>query len=176
MNDYEVGAEFYEVQYMRHPALLAFVAIIAAFMWISFVRQVVYGIPFGAHPAQDWVLWVFVLLFGVGLPVLIYTARLETVVREGALMFRYVPFHMSWRVVPCTSIVRADAQRYSPLREFGGWGIRFGRRGRAYSASGSRGVRIECRDGDRFLLGSARAVELARCIAACREKSDGDRS
>ena len=171
MNDYEVGAEFCEVQYMRHPALLTFVAIIAAFMWISFVRQVIYGIPFGTNPAQDWVLWVFVLVFGIGLPVLIYTARLETVVRDGSLMFRYVPFHLSWRMVPCASIVRAEAQRYSPLREFGGWGIRFGRRGRAYTASGSRGVRIECRDGDRFLLGSGRAVELARCIAECREKT-----
>jgi hypothetical protein len=172
MNDDENDAAFYEVQYMRHPVLLAVVGIIAALMWISFVQQIIYGVPFGTNPAPDVVMWVFVLLFGVGLPVLIYAARLETVVRDGALMFRYVPFHLAWRVVPCASIVRAKAEDYSPLREFGGWGIRFGWKGRAYSASGNMGVRIECRDGDRFLLGSGRAAELARCIGECMRQEE----
>ncbi len=172
MSDEGNGTAFYEVQYMRHPALLAVVGVIAALMWISFVQQIIYGVPFGTNPAPDWVMWLFVLLFGVGLPVLIYAAHLETVVQGGALIFRYVPFHLAWRVVPCTSIVRAEAEDYSPLREFGGWGIRFGRRGRAYSASGNRGVRIECRNGDRFLLGSGRAAELARYIGECIGKEE----
>ena len=172
MSGHEKGAGFYEAQYMRHPVLLAVVGIIAALMWVAFVQQMIYGVPFGTNPAPDGVMWFSVLLFGVGFPVLIYTACLETVVRDGALMFRYVPFHLAWRVVPCTFIVRAEAEDYSPLWEFGGWGIRFGRRGRAYSVAGSRGVRIECRDGNRFLLGSGRAAELARCIRECMRQEE----
>ena len=158
---------YYERQYMRHPLLLAVVGFIGALMWVAFVRQIIYNIPFGTNPAPDWLMWLFVLLFGVGLPVLMYGAHLEILLWDGVLMYRYVPFHVRWRTVPCSAIVRAEAVTYSPLREFGGWGIRWGRWGRAYSASGTRGVRIECREGDRFLLGSGRAQELAQCILIC---------
>ena len=160
---------YYERQYVRHPALLAIVGIIGALMWVAFVPQIIYGMPFGTNPAPDGVMWLFVIVFGVGLPALVFGARLEILLGDGDLMYRYVPFHLAWRRVPCSAIVRAEAVTYAPLREFGGWGVRYGRRERAYSASGTRGVRIECSDGDRFLLGSGRSEELARCIAACRE-------
>jgi hypothetical protein len=49
---------------------------------------------------------------------------------------------------------------YRPFREYGGWGIRFGRQGIAYTVSGDRGVLVRLRNGRSFLLGSKRPESL----------------
>jgi hypothetical protein len=56
--------------------------------------------------------------------------------------------------------VDARAVAYQPLLEYGGWGIRLGRRGWAYTISGNRGVQIALKDGKSFLLGSQREIEM----------------
>ena len=55
------------------------------------------------------------------------------------------------KVVPYDEILSLKSVTYSPLREFGGWGVRgFGRR-RAWTARGSHAVALEL-TGDRELL------------------------
>ena len=49
---------------------------------------------------------------------------------------------------------------YSPLAEYGGWGIKWGRSGLALNARGDRGVRLTLTDGRRVLVGSQRPEEL----------------
>jgi hypothetical protein len=55
---------------------------------------------------------------------------------------------------------------YSSLRDYGGWGIRYGSKGKAYNVSGSRGVRLELSNGKRLLIGSQRPEELSEAVAA----------
>jgi hypothetical protein len=38
--------------------------------------------------------------------------------------------------------------------EYGGWGIKYGKMGKAYNVSGNRGVQLEFTDGKRLLIGS----------------------
>lgn len=54
--------------------------------------------------------------------------------------YRYLPIHLSWRVVPLNEIRTVESTGHRPIREFGGWGIRFGRRGRACTVSGTDGL------------------------------------
>ncbi len=49
---------------------------------------------------------------------------------------------------------------YRPILEYGGWGIRYGLRGRAYNVSGNRGLRVELTNGKHILFGSAKPEEL----------------
>jgi hypothetical protein len=58
---------------------------------------------------------------------------------------------------------------YSPLRDYGGWGIRYGSKGKAYNVSGNRGVRLELSNGKRLLFGSQRPEELSEAVAAASE-------
>ncbi|NVL91956.1 MAG: hypothetical protein HWN71_02845 [Desulfobacterales bacterium] len=53
---------------------------------------------------------------------------------------------------------------YNPLKDYGGWGIRYGRGGRAYNVSGNRGVYLELSNGKSLLIGSLQPEELARAI------------
>lgn len=61
-------------------------------------------------------------------------------------------------------IVSAESVSYSPLGEFGGWGIRGWGRNTALNARGDRGVRLTLRDGGRVLIGSQRPHDLATAI------------
>jgi hypothetical protein len=95
----------------------------------------------------------------------LYVMRLETEVDDDALA---LDFRWFWRrrEIPLAEIRGFEAVTYNPLRDYGGWGIRYGwRGGMAYNVSGRRGVQLELADGARLLVGSQRAEELARAIA-----------
>lgn len=62
-------------------------------------------------------------------------------------------------------IVRLESVRYHPLREFGGWGIRFGAdKKRAWTARGDEAVVLELRNGTRLYVGSDRPHRLENRI------------
>jgi hypothetical protein len=117
-------------------------------------------------PATGWL----GLCAGGSVALLLLVAGLDTEVRLDGLYVRFRPFtrrrRIGWR-----EIVRAEACRYRPLREYGGWGIRFGPRGKAYNVHGDRGVRLELTDGRRLLIGSQRPDELAAAIAAAQRSA-----
>jgi len=76
------------------------------------------------------------------------------------------PFYR--RRIATADIASCEAVTYSPLAEYGGWGIKWGRGGVALNARGNRGVRLTLRDGRRILVGSQRPEELAEALAAPR--------
>lgn len=155
---------FSEEQRFRQPWLIALVAIVAAFAWYAFVLQFLMGTPVGSNPAPDAVVVVILLAFGISLPALFLVLRLETQVTPHALCFRMYPIHLKWREYPFAGIRDAVRMKYRPLRDYGGWGIRWGRRGIAYTVAGDEGVEITLEDGRRFLLGSSNAEELAQVL------------
>ncbi len=90
-------------------------------------------------------------------------ARLETEVRSDLVIVR---FHGLWptRTIATRDIVEAEPRRYSIL-DSGGWGVHLGLAGMTYNVSGNEGVALRLRNGDRVLIGSQRAEELARAVA-----------
>ena len=66
--------------------------------------------------------------------------------------------------IPLRHVTHAWARVYSPVWEFGGWGIRNGPQGRALNLSGNEGVQLVLRSGRRLLIGSQRSAELATGI------------
>jgi hypothetical protein len=131
--------------------------------------------------------WVYGLLLGIGLVlarayrvsgrvlplgfialIVILTAlflRLETVVSEQELAVSFGWLPVVRKRMPLTEITRVEASSYRPLRDFGGWGWRFGPGGvQALTAKGTAGVFLWLRDGQRYLVGSARSDELAQAL------------
>lgn len=72
------------------------------------------------------------------------------------------------RTIPRAEIAGAEARTYAPIREYGGWGVRLGRRGWAYNVSGNRGVELTLVSGKGVMIGSRRAEELEAAIRAMR--------
>ncbi len=155
---------FSEVQWFRTQGLMVVVWGLALLVWYGFYLQIVAGVPFGSNPGPDWIMWVLLAAFGIGMPAFFLLLRLEVVVRGGRLSYRMYPLHLQFRVVASHEIAEAEAISYRPLREYGGWGIRWGKAGPAYIVSGNRGVRVSLTDGTSFLIGSQRADELAGAL------------
>jgi len=73
-------------------------------------------------------------------------------------------FPLLRKSIPLTDVRRCNARTYRPILEYGGWGIRRGKRGFAYNVRGNRGVDLVLADGRSLLLGSQRAEELSAAI------------
>jgi hypothetical protein len=169
--DKSTNLRFVEVQYSRQPWLWAVILIsvcatVAIFGYLV-IEQVVFGRPAGSHAMSNPGLLatgLLVVLFDVGLVALFLGANLRTEVRQDGLYIRYRPLHLSFHRLPLEDVVQVQAVTYHPLLDYGGWGIRYARRGKAYNPMGNRGVRLDYRDGRHILIGSQRPDELAAAI------------
>lgn len=132
--------------------------------WYLWWMQIVLRRPIEGDEMSDWGVWLLWLGTGVLLPLLFASMRLITVVRHDGLYVRFVPFHWKWIKIPLQEVRSVKARQYNPLAEYGGWGIRYGRRGKAYNVSGNWGVELEFTNGRTLLIGSQRAEELEKAI------------
>ena len=98
------------------------------------------------------------------IPILIRRIGLNTRVSKQGLSLRFIPFHRHERTYLFENILCVEAVQYRPIRDYGGWGIRIGRNGRAYNVSGNMGVMINLKDGKTFLIGSQKSEVLAQII------------
>jgi len=161
---------FKEVQYFRQPWILALLLVIVAVYAWGFVQQMVLGVPWGNNPASDALMWALLVFIGA-LMAFVLSIRLEVTVSSTGLSVRFFPLHLRPRHLGRSEIVGHRVIAYRPLRDFGGWGIRYGRTGLAYIVQGTEGVLVRTADGDQLLIGSKRAVELDSAIGAMRSKA-----
>jgi hypothetical protein len=153
-----------EVQHFRQLWLWIILLAISLFSIYGFVKQVIMGEPFGNNPAPDVVMIALLVIFGLGLPILLYVMNLTTKVRNDGIYVRFYPIHFSFRRIALENIVKYEVLTYSPIREYGGWGIRYGTKGKAYNVSGNRGVQLQFSDGNRLLIGSQKPEQLVEAL------------
>jgi hypothetical protein len=92
--------------------------------------------------------------------------RLPCCCGKHGLYFRYFPFHLSFHRIAAEEISGFQPCTYNPIRDYGGWGIRFGRKGKAYNVSGDRGVQIELAKEKHLLIVSQRPEELVEALTS----------
>ncbi len=155
-----------EVQQFRQVWIWAIVIAIAGLVWYASARQILLHRPFGDRPMPDILLVIFWFIFGIGLPALFLFGKLVTEVRDDGIYIRYFPLHRCFRKIALKKLKGYEVRTYRPILEYGGWGIRFGLKGKAYNVSGNRGVQLELTNGKRLLIGSQRPEELWRAIQA----------
>jgi hypothetical protein len=160
----ETPPAYREVQKFRQIWIWAVVIALVGLMWYAFVIQILYHRPFGDNPMPDVFLIIFWMIFGLGLPALIFFSKLVTEVRGDGIYIRFYPFHLSFHKIAFKDLKRYEVRTYHPLLEYGGWGIRYGSKGKAYNVSGNRGVQLELLNGKRLLIGSQRPEEFLQAI------------
>jgi len=153
-----------EAQYFRQLWLWVIVLFISLLSIYGLIQQVILGIPFGNNPAPDAILVIIAVIFGLILPLFLYKTNLTIEVHSDGLYIRFFPFHLSFHKIATEYIKEFKARSYSPLKEYGGWGIRYGRDGKAYNVSGNRGVQLHLSDGKQLLIGSQKPDELCEAL------------
>ncbi len=160
--------EFSEFQRFRRWWIALLLVILVVVFWWGFVVQIVLGNDWGNRPAPDIVVWIVWLVFGIGLPVWVWTLGVRTIVDGSGVHIRWNLFPLH-RDFPFDEIAHQEAVTYHPVREFGGWGWRRGRQGRiGYTVRGVEGVELHLTDDRRVLIGTQRAGELASVISLHR--------
>ena len=91
--------------------------------------------------------------------------RLYTRIDDEGVHYRMKPFQMKFKTIPWKDIDQIYVRKYSPVLEYGGWGIRFGLNGKAFNVSGNKGIQLVLKNGKRILLGTGKPDEASRKIA-----------
>ncbi|MGD2071814.1 MAG: hypothetical protein PVI57_24325 [Gemmatimonadota bacterium] len=116
----------------------------------------------------------------LGLIVRTLFGRLRVVVTRTSLRLTFGYTSLIEKLVTFDEIEDVDPVRYSPIREFGGWGLRYGGgRKRAWTVRGDGAVVLTLDDGVRLYVGSDDPERLAERILtamarARRASSEGD--
>ncbi len=156
-----------EVQRFKQWYFYIPILIVTVLVWYQFIQQIVLKHPLGEQPVPDWVAWALGLVFGIGFPLFAAVARMITEVHPGVLRVRVYPFR--WVKILLSDIRGAEPRQYSALREYGGWGIRTSlKNGRAYNASGNRGIQLVMSDGRRVLIGTQQPDQLMAALLTAR--------
>ena len=154
---------FKEEQFFRQKLLWIVILFFPAFSLYGIYEQVLMGNIIGDKPMSDEGVISFSILFGLGLPVLFWFMKLKLRVSEQGLHYQFFPVHFKERLITFEEIKSYKARTYSPLKEFGGWGIRFSFESKAYNVSVDKGLQIELDNGRKILFGSQdhKAMEKA---------------
>lgn len=151
------GAEFTEMQwfYRRWWWLMLGVTILA----ISPLALAIH------RPQGPMALFIAVpLLLGVlaGLWFMKLTVRVDAF----GIHYQYIPFLNRWRHWAWHEFERVCPRTYSPMGDYGGWGVRGLPGNLAYNVWGPAGLQLIFRSGDKLLLGTQRPTELRAALAA----------
>jgi hypothetical protein len=100
------------------------------------------------------------------IPALFYFLTLKTRVEENGIYVRFIPFHLKEIFIAWDQLENCSVRTYSPLGEYGGWGIKYGLggAGKVYNVSGNQGLQLVFKDGSRLLIGTQKPQELQEIL------------
>jgi hypothetical protein len=141
------------------------------------ISQLVFGKPFGDKPASDAGL-LLLLVFISLLLILLRNISLTTQITAEGIACKLFPFHFSYRVFKWTEVSNCYVRKYSPIIDYGGWGIKYGLKGLAYNISGNFGIQLELKSGSKILIGTQKPDEVKKLLDEIKsitfQKKDAD--
>jgi hypothetical protein len=131
--------------------------------------QIIEGRPFGDKPASTQTLIIiFFVMSSISAAViwLFWKTRLITEVKPDGIYLKFPPFFFKEKKIFADSIVTYKVRKYKAIREYGGWGVRFGIRSfaRAYNVKGNIGLQLVLKDDKRLLIGTQRREAFLRAM------------
>lgn len=157
---------FSETQKFRQWWLWFILAGTKGVMGFFIVTQAMYGKPFGDSEWENVSLLIGFFLMLV-ISMLFFFLRLETKVSDEGVFVRFYPIQLKFRHYKWEDIDQIYLREYSPIAEYGGWGIRysFGRNGKALNVSGRTGLQLVFKDGKKLLIGTNKAEDLTQILS-----------
>jgi hypothetical protein len=133
---------------------LSILAITMVFNWLLYFRMGYGDLSF-----------FYISLASVGfLCLFLLSLRLQTTIDKIGVHYKMFPFHFKWQTIKWEEIQQDEIRTYQPLKEYGGWGLRYGRSGKAYTISGKNGLQLYLKNGKKVLIGTHLAQELSSFI------------
>ncbi|MCE5340313.1 MAG: DUF6141 family protein [Planctomycetaceae bacterium] len=142
------------------------------FVFIGAIIFVIHYLHSQNKPIEPTMVIILALagIIPFSISILIGMCKLETKVCANGLYVRFFPLHINFKKFPFEDINECYACEYKPIAEYGGWGIRYGKNGKAYNMKGNRGLQIVFKNGKKLLIGSQKSEELTAAINSAIKK------
>lgn len=103
--------------------------------------------------------------------------KLKTRIDEKGVFYQFAPFHLTLKLIPWNNISKCFIRKYSAIKEYGGWGMKFNffkNKGKSYTTSGNIGLQLELKNGKKILIGSLKENELQRVLNTYQHKIESN--
>ena len=114
---------------------------------------------FTQDPEAQWTIIIPILVF-----LLLFFIKLEWEFTESDFRYRFFPFIIKERIIQYSDIQNMSVMKINPLFEFGGWGLRRGKLGKAYTTDGNLIIHIELKSGQKLNFTVKNNIEVERVI------------
>jgi len=142
---------FYEIQQFRQKWIWTILLIVLFVLFLPIISGII-SILFG----------VILILTGFCFIWLFYSMKLITEIKGDSIHIKFSPF--TTQIIPFSEIIKYEIRQYRPIIEYGGWGIRFNRSGKAYTVSGNIGIQIQLSAGKGILIGTQQPNEFLQAM------------
>lgn len=111
-----------------------------------------------------------ILIIGTFLGVLslvfffLMSITLKTRIDPDGVKFRFSPFINNWKTFRKEEIQSIEVVEYSPISDFGGWGLKGNRSTKAYSVLGDQGLLLDIGQKKKVMIGTQKPKELRSYI------------
>lgn len=162
-----------EKQYIKNKVILILVYLSSLIPMIvmsyGMIRQIIYKETFGNHPLSDstlTLLWIISILFAIILIYLFRFSYLKIEINTKGFNYRFIPFHRSVKHILPKDVINYEIVDVKPIRDYGGWGIRYGLAGtgKGYIFAGNKGIRFTLRNNKKILFTTENPIKLENTL------------
>lgn len=117
---------------------------------------------------------VIVACVSIVLTLMFFLLRLDTQIKADGIYVRFFPLRLKYRHYNWEDLSKIYIREYSPLGEYGGWGIRYtiSGAGKAYNISGKIGLQLELTTGKKVLIGTQKGEEIKEILTRLGQYKD----
>jgi len=110
-----------------------------------------------------------IVMIVIGVLLFAIVGGLQTFVTADAVKIRFGLLRLRILNIKMADITTIGIRKFSPIKDFGGYGMRYGKGMKAYFLGGSFGVTLTLVNGKKYLIGSYQPEKLAAVIQAAVE-------
>lgn len=137
-------------------------------LWLIIVgaNSAIVFTSFKKMPNDDFTFNIFIFnsIIVVAIILLFFFMSLETTITKEGIYIKYFPFHWKKRFYPFEEIKELEVVKYSPIGDYGGWGVRYGRDGKAFNVKGENGLKLHFSNRKPLLIGTQKPEELKKIL------------
>jgi hypothetical protein len=140
--------------------------------WVSVLTIVVPLVMIGVAVLMWFIQPWFVLLYvAIALAISQLNGGMRTIVTREMVTVRLGLFGIRVLKIKTSEIAASEIMEFSPIKDFGGYGIRFNRKMYAYFLKGNRGIKITLDHGMQYLIGADHPEQMLAVIKAVSLKT-----
>lgn len=136
------------------------------FSFYGLWQQTVNHVQVGNKATPDYAYVITIVFLTIALWVF-YRMKLEVSIEKDGIHYRFFPQVYKYKIISKAEIERYEIRKYSPIIDYGGWGLRrgFGRKwGRGLIVDGNMGLQIYLANGKKILFSTQRSQAIMHAM------------